>query len=217
MIKRKVLIFPFNGNGIEALECLDVDKYEFVGFIDDDPEKKSEKFAVFPRSILFKDQELGILAVPGSPLTFRDRADIIRSLSVSINRFITAIHPTASIGASVKIGYNCVIMAGVVITSNAVLNNHVCVLPNTVIHHDVVIEDYVMIGSNVVVAGNTTIRQGCYIGSGSNIINGVQLGEQSLLGLGSNLTKSIEPNSKVAGNPAKTIGLHQSIDHGEKN
>ena len=205
MPEKKLLIFPFNGNGIEALDCIGSDEYEFVGFVDDDAQKKSEQYDIYSRDIIEKYKELFVLAVPGSPASYEKRAGIITSLHVNRERYITAIHPRASIGRNVKIGVNCLIMAGVVLTSNASLNDHVCVLPNTVIHHDVVVGEYTLLGSNVVVAGGTTIGKGCYIGSGTNIINGISIGDSSLIGLGSNILRSVTGKAKMVGNPARDL------------
>jgi len=206
MGKKKLLIFPFNGNAIEALDCINFDDFELVGFIDDDHQKKSELYDIFNRDILQKYKEFKVLAVPGSAISFQQRKEIITSLGIKdIDRYITAIHPNASIGRNVEIGHNCLVMAGVVITSNAKIKNHVCVLPNTVIHHDAVVNDYTLIGSNVLVAGGSTIGESCYIGSGSNIINGITIGNQSLVGLGSNILKSVPSNSRMVGNPARDL------------
>ncbi|MDB5111021.1 MAG: acetyltransferase [Mucilaginibacter sp.] len=205
MKKKKLIIFPFNGNGIEALDCINIDEYDFIGFIDDNPQKKSYQYDIFPREVTDKYPELFVLAVPGSPASYLERSGVINSLKINISRYISVIHPSASIGKNVKIGYNCLIMAGTVITSNAVLNNHIIILPNSVIHHDVIVDNYTLIGSNVVVAGSATIGSNCYIGSGTNIKNGINIGNFSLVGLGSNLIRSIPENSRVAGNPARNL------------
>ncbi len=207
MATQKLIIFPFNGNGIEALDCIDANEYDFLGFIDDSPEKLAakNKWPVNKRDFLQQHPDAMVLAVPGSPTSYQKRAEYIASLNIPADRFASIVHPAASIGKDVKIGCNCLIMAGVVITSNAVIGNHVCILPNTVIHHDAVIKDYTLIGCNVAIAGGTTVGSNCYIGSGTNMMNGINIGDRTLVGLGSNVLSSVPENSKIAGNPARQI------------
>ncbi|MCF4102171.1 acetyltransferase [Gillisia sp. M10.2A] len=205
MAKKKLVIFPYNGNGIEALDCIDFDVYELIGFIDDDPHKTSGHYTIYSRDILQNHKDLFVLAVPGSPSSFHKREEIISSLGINISRYITAIHKNASIGKNVIIGRNCLIMAGVVLTSNARIGDHICVLPNSVIHHDSTVGNYTLIGSNVVVAGSSSIGHNCYIGSGTTIINNINVGDFSLVGLGSNILKDVPTHSRMVGNPARNL------------
>ncbi len=50
-----------------------------------------------------------------------------------------------------------------------------------------------------------TIGRGCWIAPGCIILPGVTIGENSIVGSGSVVTKSVEPYTIVAGNPAKFI------------
>jgi len=204
---RPLLIFPCNGNAIEALDCLG-ETYRFVAFVDDAAEKQGTEphgNPVLPRTALAEQPEAFVLAVPGSPTSFRSRKQVVESLQVSPQRFARVIHPTARISPLAVIGQNVLIMAGVVITSNAVVGSHVCVLPNTVIHHDAVVGDWSLVGSNVTIAGGTTIGRNCYIGSGSSIMNGVHVDNGALVGLGSNVIRGVAAGATVAGNPARQI------------
>lgn len=203
----KLFIFPFNGNGIEALNCID-NQFEILGFIDDSLEKQGENkfgYRVYNREILNKYPDAKLLAVPGSPTSFKNRSNIIFKLITKKSQLTTLIDPKASISSYAKIGKNVLIMSGVVITANSIIGDHVCILPNTVIHHDSNIGDYTLIGSNVTIAGNTSIGENCYIGSGSSIINGINVGNKCLIGIGSNVIKNVNKNSKVVGNPAKLL------------
>jgi sugar O-acyltransferase (sialic acid O-acetyltransferase NeuD family) len=204
---KKLVIFPYNGNGLEAIDCIN-NEFEFLGFIDDTPEKQGiNKYGhtVYDRSFLINNPDVLILAVPGSPTSYKNRHIIIAGLGIEDNRFATIIHPNAQISGLATIGKNVLIMAGVVITSNAVINNHVCILPNTVIHHDSLVGSYSLLGSNISVAGSVQIGDNCYIGSGSRIINNIKVGHRCLIGMGSNVLKSIPDESKVVGNPARQI------------
>ncbi len=97
-------------------------------------------------------------------------------------------------------------MAGVVITANANIGNHVVVLPNTVIHHDAVIKDFTLIAANCTLAGSVVIAANCYIGASSSIKNGVSLNERTLVGIGANVILTAEePEIVLVGNPAKRM------------
>lgn len=202
-----LLIFPCNGNGLEALDCLG-ETWRCVGFIDDTEAKQMRgAYGVEVRSRTALDQlpEARVLAVPGSPTSYRSRQQIVGGLRVNEERFAQVIHPSARISSRATAGRNVLIMAGVVVTSGAVIGSHVCILPNTVVHHDADIGDWTLVGSNVTVGGGATIGRNCYVGSGSSIMNGVRIGDRTLVGIGSNVIRDVAPDSRVAGNPAKPL------------
>jgi sugar O-acyltransferase (sialic acid O-acetyltransferase NeuD family) len=184
----RLLIFPCNGNGIEALDCLG-DAYRFAGFVDDAVEKQgTTRF--------------------GHPVRTRDvrsRRGVIEGLRLAEKRFARVIHPAARVSPQAAIGHNVLIMAGVVVTSDAVIGNHVCILPNTVIHHGAVVGDFCLIGSNVTIAGDAAIGDNAYVGSGSSLMNGIRIGDGALIGLGSNVIRNVAPGTTVAGNPAAPL------------
>lgn len=202
-----LLIFPCNGNALEAIDCLG-DGQRLIAFIDDTPAKQGSVVAGYPvagRDLLVREAAAGVLAVPGSPASYLGRRQIIDGLGVAPDRFTRVVHPTARVSPLAEIGRNVLIMAGVVITSNARIGDHVCILPNTVIHHDAVIGSWSLIGACVTVAGSTVVGENCYVGSGSSIIHGVRLGAGCLIGLGSNVLRDVVPGGRVAGNPARPL------------
>lgn len=202
-----LLIFPANGNGLEALDCLG-DSFRCIGFVDDTSEKQQAGawgLPVFGRDALAKHPQARVLAVPGGPQSFKMRARIVGSLGLSPQRFATVIHPAARVSPLAKIGHDVLIMAGVVITSNAVIGNHVCILPNTVIHHDSTIGDWSLVGSNVTLASSSRIGENCYIGSGTSIMNGIDIGDRALVGIGSTVIRNVRADARVVGNPTREL------------
>lgn len=202
-----MLLFPCNGNAIEALDGLG-DDWHCVGFVDDTPAKQVQGcrgVAVHSRAAFEQAPDAAVLAVPGGPASFRTRRAAIEGLGVDEGRFARVIHPSASISRHARIGRNVLIMAGVVITSNAVIGNHVCILPNSVIHHDTVVGDWSLIGSNVTIAGAVQIGENCYVASGSTVKNGLSLGAGCLVGLGSNVISDVLSMATVVGNPARPL------------
>jgi sugar O-acyltransferase (sialic acid O-acetyltransferase NeuD family) len=204
---RPLLIFPCNGNGIEALDALG-EIWHCIGFVDDTPAKQAGRcmgHAVRSRAVFRDRPDASVLAVPGGPASFRARRSLIAALDIEPGRFATVIHPSASVSEHARIGRNVLVMAGAVITSNAVIGDHVCVLPNTVVHHDAVVGAWSLVGSNVTVAGGVRIGENCYIGSGSSLKNDVQLGDGCLVGLGSTVLHDVEAGTTVAGCPARVL------------
>lgn len=202
-----LLIFPCNGNAIEALDCLGP-AYEFVGFVDDTPEKQRDGAfgnPVFSRTAFEERPSCQVLAVLGSPSSYIARKQVIEGLGIDNARYAQVVHSSAVISSNASIGYNVLIMAGVVITSNAVIGNHVCLLPNAVVHHDSRVGDWSLIGTNVAIAGGADVGENCFIGSGSSIRNGVRIGDRALIGLGSTVIRDVPADAIVAGNPARVL------------
>jgi sugar O-acyltransferase (sialic acid O-acetyltransferase NeuD family) len=202
-----LLLFPCNGNALEAIDCLG-DRHRLMAFIDDTPAKHGTAVFGYPvggRELLAQHPAARVLAVPGSPTSYRGRRQVIDGLGLGEERFARVVHPSARISPMAEIGRNVLIMAGVVITSNARIGDHVCVLPNTVIHHDAVVGSWTLIGACVTIAGGCIIGENCYVGSGASIIHNVELGAHCLVGLGANVIRNVAAAAKVAGNPARPL------------
>lgn len=202
-----LLLFPCNGNAIEALDCLGAE-WSCVGFVDDSAEKQGRDVYGIPvhdRTAFERWPLARVLAVPGSPDSFAQRRRAIDSLALPRERFATVVHPAARISPRATIGHNTLVMAGTVVTSGAVVGSHCCILPNTVVHHDASVGDWTLVGANVTVAGGVRIGINCYIGSGSSIRNGLRVGDFALVGMGANVISDVEGAVRVAGNPARIL------------
>ena len=51
----------------------------------------------------------------------------------------------------------------------------------------------------------TTICKGASIGANATILPGVTIGQGAVVGAGAVVTKNVEPNTTVIGNPAKKV------------
>lgn len=92
---------------------------------------------------------------------------------------------------------NCLLMAsgGITIDDDTMIAANVQIISN---NHD-------LENRRVITCLPVHICRNVWIGAGSTILRGVTIGENSVVGAGSVVTKDVEPNTIVAGNPAKVI------------
>ena len=122
-------------------------------------------------------------------------------------KFATAIHPSAVISPSAKIGEGTVVMAGAVINADAVIGNHCIVNTGATVDHDCKIGDYCHIAPGVNISGATHVGEGTWVGVGSCVIQCLNIGKNCMIGAGSVVVKDIPDNVTAFGCPAKVIKI----------
>ena len=118
---------------------------------------------------------------------------------------VNAIHNTASLASSAKIGHGNYIGAGVVIGTYTELNNHLIINPGAIINHDVKLGNYTQVGAGSVINSGVNIGDEVFIGSGVIIVAGLKIGKGARIGAGSVVIKDIDEDQTVFGNPAEPV------------
>ena len=134
----------------------------------------------------------------------------------------TKIWHWSHISNSAEIGKDCTIGQNVFIGENVKIGNNVKIQNNVSVYQGVYLEDDVFCVPSVVFTNvkfpqsrhktkkenysKTFVKRGVTIGANSTIVCGITLNENAFIGAGAVITKDVDKNIIVVGNPAKEIG-----------
>lgn len=119
----------------------------------------------------------------------------------------TLIHPSASVSKYANIKEGVTIHANSTIQPDVIIQSDTVISFNVGITHNVIIDKGCYIAGQSIVGAYTHIYEQAFIGMGSTLISSKvkYIGKNAIVGAGSVVTKSVEDNSTVLGNPAKEI------------
>lgn len=97
-----------------------------------------------------------------------------------------------------KVGKNCIVGAFSFIPPGVEIEDDVFIAPHVCFTND----KKPKMGQDWIIL-KTIVKKGASIGANTTILPGIIIGEGSMIGAGSVVTKDVEPNTIVFGNPAR--------------
>lgn len=132
------------------------------------------------------------------------RQHIVQRLShVSSLVWYNAIHPTAVVAASVRMGHGIVIAAGGIINPDATLGNFAIVNTGATVDHDCLVGDYAHLAPGTHLSGGVRVGEGVLIGVGASVAPGCSIGDWSVIGAGAAVVRDIPAHVTAKGVPAR--------------
>lgn len=194
-------LFGASGHGMVIKDILNANGVMVEAFVDDNPNINE----CYGRPVLHDATGLSPMIV--SIGVNKLRKMVVEKL-VSANRnieFTTAIHPSAIVSPSAKIGEGTVVMAGTVINADATIGKHCIINTGASIDHECNVEDYCHIAPGVNISGASHIGEGTWVGVGTCVIQGIHIGKNCFIGAGSVVVKDIPDNTVAYGNPCRVV------------
>lgn len=193
-----MVLFGASGHAKVVMDCLESTGQSVSYLIDDDATKTVFKEKKVIRLLDF-GQKSNVIVTIGD--------NMIRKKIVENNTFSysTAIHSSAIISKSVKIGLGSAVIHNAIIQSDTTIGMHCIINTKASIDHDCIIDNYVHIAPGATLCGNVSVGECTLIGAGATVIPGVKIGKNVIVGAGSVVINDIPDYAIVVGNPAKAI------------
>ena len=116
-----------------------------------------------------------------------------------------AIHPSAVVSPSVRLGAGVAVMAGAVINAEASIGALSIVNTGATVDHDCMIGEAVHIAPQCGLAGNVKVGDLSFLGVGTRVIPGIHIGTNVTVGAGAVVISDIDDGRTVAGVPARLL------------
>jgi UDP-perosamine 4-acetyltransferase len=206
-----VLIVGAGGHGKVVLDILRAAReHSPIGFIDADTTLTGTRVGGLPvfgpanqLPKLAKKAKGAIIAIGDN----RTRQSYAKMLVEQGFELISAIHPTACVSGSARIGKNVVIAAGAIVCAEANLCDSTIVNTAAVVDHECEIGCAAHVCPTVALAGRVRIGEGAFVGLGAKVIPCITIGEHAIVGAGAVVIRDIPPHSTAVGVPAKVVKL----------
>lgn len=119
---------------------------------------------------------------------------------------VNAIHPSAVISPSAKLGEGVAVMAGAVINAGARIEDLAIVNTGAVVDHDCRLGAACHLGPASALAGGVSIGPRTFLGVGARAIPGVTIGADTIVGAGGVVVRDLPDAVLAMGVPAKIKG-----------
>ncbi len=201
---KKIRIYGAGGHSQVIREVLEENGYEVTETFDDKPSGRhyaSKNVTSGARKNLKEFPHKGYPVIVAVGIN-AERAEIAGFLK---SDFEKAIHHSAIIAPTAKIGEGTVVFAGAIIQPNTVIGEHVIINTAASIDHDNVIGNFAHISPKAALCGHVEVGEGSHVGVGAVVIPKVKIGKWCTIGAGAVVLKDVPDYSTVVGNPGKII------------
>lgn len=191
-----MILYGAGGHGKVIKEIVEACGGKVEAFVDDNPAIKERLGLPVVHSVEEKDETIVSIGCN------KDRKMIVEKLDA---RFAVAIHPSAIVSPSARIGEGTVVMPGAIINADAVIGRHCIVNTGASVGHDCHLEDFCHVAPHATLCGTVHLGEGVWVGAGAVVNPNIEIGEWTVVGSASAVISNVEPNVTVVGVPARRI------------
>lgn len=199
---KEIIIIGASGHGKVIANIIESNGDRIIGFLDDDPAKKEIlNYPVLGKiADVKKYKHYEFIIAIGDNRIRKKIAEEYDDLT-----YHTAIHKSAVVDSTAKIGKGTVVMANAVINAEATIGKHCIINTGAIIEHDNQIGNYTHISPHATLCGTVQVGDMTHIGAGAVVKNNVSIGSEIIVGAGSTVIENLEKSGIYVGIPAKRV------------
>ncbi|TDW29947.1 NeuD/PglB/VioB family sugar acetyltransferase [Cryobacterium psychrophilum] len=133
------------------------------------------------------------------------RAALIERLGVTPGRYARVIHRSVEVPDSCRVGAGSILLAGVVLTTDVHIGDHVVVMPNVTMTHGNRVDSLATLCAGVTLGGDVFIGTMAYLGMNASVRERVRIGQGAVLGMGSAVLQDVPDRESWVGVPARRL------------
>ena len=194
---KKVIIIGAGGHGRVISDIVLACGDTVIGFIDDNKDAAIDGFRYLGDMAAAYNYPDCMFFIAVGDNAARKR---IAEIHPDLNDY-TAIHPSAVISQTAKIGEGSCVMPNVTVNSMAKIGKHSIINSNTVVEHDCKVSDFVHLSPHATVGGTVSVGKLCWIGCGAVIINNISVCDNVTVGAGAVVNRDITESGTYVGVP----------------
>ena len=156
----------------------------------------------------FSSEEHHIFAAIGykSVRTHKRLFEKIAALSYPVASYIST---QAIVDSHCKIGINCLILPGVILEPDTVIEENCFINSGATVCHHALIKAHSVLAAGSLIGGYTTVGESSLIGFHATVAELVQVASETLVGAGSIVLKNTDKCTLYVGSPARPIRTHE--------
>nr|WP_306469588.1 acetyltransferase [Oscillatoria laete-virens] len=150
------------------------------------------------------DQYILVNGIGSTDIPSLRRDVYLRAKSTGFS-FLTLRHPAAIISGDAVIREGVQMMAGSIVQAGASLGENTIVNTGTIVEHDCLVGSHCHLAPRVTLCGEVRLGDMTHVGPGTVVLQGRSIDSESLIGAMTLVRKDLPAQSRVAGNPAKSL------------
>jgi sugar O-acyltransferase (sialic acid O-acetyltransferase NeuD family) len=195
----EVIVLGIGGHAKVVIATLQAAGYRVVEAYDDDPALWGRQIlgvpVTGPLSSIGATHHRAVIGFGDNGL----RQKVASSLPL---KWLTVVHPSATVHPSARLGVGTVVFAGAVVQPDVRIGQHVILNTTASVDHDCVLGDFVHISPGAHLSGSVHVGDGAFLGIASAAIPHVSIGAWTTVGAGGVVVRDLPDHVTAVGVPA---------------